>query len=84
MSIVNLILPLGIVEVWNDNGWNTFSGDFNLGYNFFLQHKINFYVELLSQILKTMIKYIDGCSSVDHINCSLVTPVSGKTQSDGY
>ena len=28
--------------------------------------------------------YIDGCRSVDRINCSLVTPVSWQTQSDGY
>ena len=28
--------------------------------------------------------YIDGCSSVSHINCSLVTPLSGQMQSDSY
>ena len=28
--------------------------------------------------------YRDGCSSVSHIKCSLVTPVSGQMQSDGY
>ena len=27
---------------------------------------------------------IDGCRSVDRINCSLVTPVSRQMQSDGY
>ena len=28
-------------------------------------------------------RYIDGCRSVDPINCSLVTPVNRQTLSDG-
>ena len=28
--------------------------------------------------------YIDGCRSVDRIDCSLVTPVNRQRQSDGY
>ena len=28
--------------------------------------------------------FIDGSRSVDHINCSLVTPVNRQTQSDSY
>ena len=29
-------------------------------------------------------KYIDCCRSVDHVKCSLVTPVNGQRQSDVY
>ena len=29
-------------------------------------------------------EYIEDCRAVDYINCSLVTPVSRQTQSDGY
>ena len=38
------------------------------------------------QICKCIVstKYIDGCRSVDCINCSLVTPVNRQSQSDGY
>ena len=28
--------------------------------------------------------YIDGCRSVDRMNCSLVTPVNKQRQSDSY
>ena len=29
-------------------------------------------------------RYIDGCCSVDRINCSLVTPVNRQRQSEGF
>ena len=43
-------------------------------------------VTIHKQILTktTMGVYIDGCCSVDHVNCSLVTPVNRRRQSDGY
>ena len=34
--------------------------------------------------ISALYRCVDGCSSVDLVNCSLVTPVSRQTQSDGY
>ena len=31
----------------------------------------------------TGVQEIDGCRSIDRVNCSLVTPVSRQIQSDG-
>ena len=41
-----------------------------------------FQVVFVSKVPGIFVRY--GCCAVDHINCSLVTPVSRQMQSDGY
>ena len=40
--------------------------------------------KFLGGLWDTQVVYIDGCRSVDRINCSLVTLVNRQRQSDGY
>ena len=40
------------------------------------RHKVDWQMCLMS--------YIDGCRSIGHINCSIMSPVNIQTQSDGY
>ena len=47
-------------------------------------HSLISYSERLFWGFNINMTYIDGSRSVDHINCSLVIPVSRQRQSDGY
>ena len=39
---------------------------------------------LFHHLILSLSQYIDGCRSVDHVNCRQVTPVNRQRQSDGY
>ena len=51
---------------------------------FWREKTIPFTLTSLAIFAAARLQNIDGCHSVDRINCSLVTPVSRQMQSDGY
>ena len=61
-----------------------FSSNFEMRNKYFPKIKLEMLLKLKNWKTLTKKIHIDGCHAVDHINYSLVTPVSRQTQSDCY